>query len=377
MQSNHYGKWVMGAALIGVMPGVMPGAHAVSPEELERRVSGLESQLNAVSSAVEGRMGSAAAQGATTVGGYGELHYNRLEGKKEMDFHRFVLFFNHEFNNKIRLFSELELEHALAADGKKGEVELEQAYIDFQITDRHSVKGGLFLIPVGIINETHEPPTFYGVERNSVENKIIPTTWWEGGVGAHGELADGVRYDLAVTSGLKVDPTKTDIRGGRQKVSYAVAEDLAYTARIKWTGMPGVEVAGTVFYQGDLSQVGGDGLDAGMLTEVHAVINQGPVGLRALYARWDIDGAAPKAQGKDEQFGWYLEPSYRVDPQVGVYARYSVWDNAASSSADTETKQASVGVNYWPHEQVVVKLDYQDETGKPNDGFNLGIGYQF
>ena len=40
----------------------------------------------------------------TTLGGYGELHYNNLDGsgggkdKKEIDLHRFVLFIGHEFN---------------------------------------------------------------------------------------------------------------------------------------------------------------------------------------------------------------------------------------------------------------------------------------
>ncbi|MEW5756689.1 MAG: porin [Pseudomonadota bacterium] len=318
--------------------------------------------------------------GVTTVGGYGELLYNNLDSKKEMDFHRFVLFFNHDFSNRIRLFSELELEHALAADGKKGEVELEQAYVDFQLDDAHAIKGGLFLVPVGMLNETHEPPTFYGVERNSVENAIVPSTWWEAGVGLHGDVAPGLGYDLALTSGLNVAASGADaynIRKGRQKVSYAKADDLAYTARLKWTGMPGVEIAGSLFYQDDLSQTGTDTLEGGLLTEVHAIVQQGPFGVRALYARWDLDGSGPKAVGADEQFGWYLEPSFRVNGQFGVFARYSAWDTKAGSSADTETKQASIGFNYWPHENVVVKADYQNETGKANDGFNLGIGYQF
>ncbi len=364
------------AATLSLAAG--PHAGAATVEELEQQVKELNTRLNSVTTAVERGMG--AGTGATTIGGYGELHYNRLEGKKEMDFHRFVLFFDHEFNDRIRLFSELELEHALAADNKKGEVELEQAYIDFKLNDRHAAKGGLFLIPVGILNETHEPPTFYGVERNSVENVIIPTTWWEAGAGLHGEIAPGVGYDLALTSGLNVPATGADaykIRSGRQKVSYAKADDLAYTARLKWTSMPGVEVAGSLFYQGDLSQTGTDTLEGGLLTEVHAIVQQGQFGLRALYARWDLEGSGPKAVGMDEQVGWYLEPAFRINDQFGVFVRYSAWDTKAGSSADTETKQGSIGVNYWPHENVVVKFDYQDESKEANDGFNLGIGYQF
>ena len=85
----------------------------------------------------------------TSLGGYGELHYNGGD-KEEIDFHRFVLFLGHEFNDRIRLYSELELEHALAGDGEAGEVELEQAFIEMDLTDSHALRAGVQLIPVGI-----------------------------------------------------------------------------------------------------------------------------------------------------------------------------------------------------------------------------------
>jgi hypothetical protein len=118
----------------------------------------------------------------TTIGGYGEVHYNNLDGsggasdKEEIDLHRFVLFVGHEFNEDIRFFSEIEYEHGVAGDGQVGEVEVEQAYVEFDLNDRHLARTGVALLPVGIINETHEPTTFYGVERNPVEKDIIPAT---------------------------------------------------------------------------------------------------------------------------------------------------------------------------------------------------------
>ena len=117
----------------------------------------------------------------TTLGGYGELHLNQGD-KEQIDFHRFVLFVNHRFSDRVKFFSELELEHSLSGDGKPGEVELEQAYIEFSLDNDWSIRAGQYLLPLGILNEVHEPDTFYGVERNSVEANIIPTTWWEGGV---------------------------------------------------------------------------------------------------------------------------------------------------------------------------------------------------
>ncbi len=326
----------------------------------------------------------------TSIGGYGELHYNNLEGKNgasdldEMDFHRFVLFFGHEFNDRLRLFSELELEHSIAGDGKGGEIELEQAYLEYDINNQHRVKGGLFLMPVGIINETHEPATFYGTERNPVEKNIIPATWWEGGVMFSGQLAQGFSYDIAATSGLSAKDSKYKIRDGRQKVSGANAENFAYTGRLKWTAIPGIELAATVNYQEEFGQENSNGFmgDAGSATlfETHAVIEQGNFGLRALYATWDVDGSGPKAYGSDEQTGWYIEPSYRINENFGVFARYNEWDNQAGNSTDSEYEQIDLGVNWWPHKDVVVKVDYQDQdapAGKEQDGINVGLGYQF
>lgn len=334
---------------------------------------------------------AAAKDSKTSIGGYGELHYNNLEFKgtdpekgdvDELDFHRFVLFFNHEFNDRLRLFTELELEHSLAGEGKEGEVELEQAYIQYDLNEKHRVNAGLFLLPIGLLNETHEPNTFYGVERNSVENKIIPTTWWEGGVMFSGELAQGFSYDVAATGGLK---TKADkkyaIRDGRQKVSEALADDFAYTARLKWTGIPGVELASSIQYQEDIMQSTDPDAGSAFLWEAHAAIQKGDFGLRALYATWDVDGDGPKAVGADEQTGWYIEPSYKLLDNVGVFTRYSEWDNQAGNSSDSEVEEWALGVNWWLDPQVVVKFDYQDQDAEDKnneyDGFNVGVGYQF
>jgi len=138
----------------------------------------------------------------TTIGSYGEMHYNNLDNqngpggdKDEIDFHRFVLYLGHEFSDTTRMFSEVELEHSLSGDGAPGEVELEQAYIEHDLSSSTRMRAGLFLLPVGILNQTHEPDTFYGVERNNVEKSIIPTTWWEGGLALAGEISPGLNYE--------------------------------------------------------------------------------------------------------------------------------------------------------------------------------------
>ncbi len=363
----------------------------------QKEISVLKEKLEATAQMLEQQM-SVGDHGSNShgsnsnihIGGYGEMHYNNLTNqtsggtdKKEIDLHRMVLFIGHDFNERIRFWSELEVEHAQAGEGKAGgEVSMEQLYVEFDLNDNMTTRVGTQLVPAGIVNETHEPPTFYGVERNPVENKIIPTTWREGGVSIQGLFAAGLSYDLAIHSGFETNAVDNyTVRKGRNSVRKAPANDLAYTGRIKWTGVAGVEFAVTLQHQSDITQSADVSAGAATLLETHAVINQGPLGLRVLYATWELDGIGPRNLGADQQTGWYAEPSYKVNPKLGLFARYNQWDNQAGNSADTEYTQTDIGFNYWPHADVVLKLDYQNQdvpTGKDEfDGFNLGVGYQF
>ena len=141
-----------------------------------------------------------------------------------------------------------------------------------------------------------------------------------------------------------------------------------------------MELAASLQYQENITQ-GLDNDASAWLYEAHADVQRGPFGLRALYARWDIDGDGAKAVGRDEQDGFYIEPSYKLIPEFGLFARYSQWDNEAGSNSDSEKKQYNAGFNYWPHPDVVLKADYQYQDNEGNvdeeKGVNLGIGYQF
>ena len=354
---------------------------------LEARLNETESRLESTAEVVEQNASQSSAS-RTSIGGYGELHYNNIKNNKNdstskaVDFHRFVLFIGHEFSSTTRFFSEFELEHSIAGDGKDGEIELEQAYIEHDISDSLTAKAGLFLIPVGIINETHEPPTFYGVERNPVEKDIIPATWWEAGASLNVQLAPGLALDTAITSGLSTPLEGGNAfkpRSGRQKVSNANANDLAYTARVKYTAIPGLELAASLQYQSDLSQgeVGFDTASAQLFT-AHAIYAVEQFSVRALFAQWDIDGKEAQALGRDEQKGYYIEPAYRFNEQFGIFARYNAWDNNAGDNVDSKKTQTNFGVNYWLHENAVFKFDYEVRGGVDDaDGFNLGVGYQF
>ena len=413
-------------------------------EAIDQDVEENKQAVEVTAEAVESYGSGSSFWDKTSMGGYGELHYNNLSAedssndKEQIDFHRFVLFFGHEFTDRLRFFSEVELEHSLAGESQPGEVELEQAFIEYDFDQRNTARAGVFLLPIGILNETHEPPTFYGVERNTVENVIIPTTWWAGGVGFTHRTDNGFTIDLALHEGLKVparshvtrtvknndgeelftietnndrstiEPIEETVsspelrfRSGRQKTAEADADDLAVTGRIKYTGIPGLELAASLQYQSDITQgdvgaVGRNTVDSALLYETHIVYGRGAFGLRALYAGWDIDVDSQiddpgnpgnripnpiKTEDYDQQQGWYIEPSFKVTPNFGIFARYE--DVEGGRSRD-EFDQWTVGFNYWLNESAVLKADFQDrehdnagDSGRDFDGFNLGVGYEF
>jgi hypothetical protein len=362
-------------------------------EQTQNQSVETDAKVEAVAEVIESSTPMQAEKRKTTIGGYGELHYNNLSANDPsrdvdaIDLHRFVLFFGHEFNDKTRFYSEFEVEHAFIADSggdSPGEVEIEQAFIEFDLRQDLYAKAGLFLIPVGILNETHEPPTFYGVERNDVENIIVPSTWWEAGVGMNGRWGDGWNWDVAFTSGLEMPTTGSNafrVRSGRQKVAKAIASDGAITGRLRYLGIPGLQAAVTLQYQFDPSQAADDGLDSGTLVEGHIDYRLGGFGLRALYSRWDFSGDAVEAAGADVQTGWYIEPSYRVTNWLGLYTRYE--DIEAARDQDNFS-QWELGLNWWPTENVVIKFDYRDRShdlvsdyGRDFKGFDIGLGYNF
>lgn len=361
--------------------------------ENQEKTNETDAKVEAVAEVMESAPSQVAQASRTTIGGYGELHYNNLNANdpsrdvEMIDLHRFVLFFGHEFNDRTRFYSEVEVEHAFVADSggdTPGEVEIEQAFIEFDLRQDLYAKAGVFLIPVGFLNETHEPPTFYGVERNDVESVIVPSTWWEAGAGLNGRFGSGWNWDMAFTSGLQMPTTGSNafrVRSGRQKIAKAVASDGAITGRLRYLGIPGLQAAVTIQYQFDPSQVSNDGLDDGTLVEAHIDYQRNGFGLRALYARWDFSGEAVEAADADVQTGWYIEPSYRLNEKIGFYARYEDVDAARQQD---QFSQWEVGLNWWPARNVVIKFDYRNrnhnldsENGRDFTGIDLGLGYSF
>lgn len=402
------------------------GALAAKPtleeklEILQQEIESLKAQMAKTAPATAPGAAAPAvsiADPATTVGGYGELTYNRYTNSanknNEADLRRFVLFFGHRFNEKLRFVSELELEHGIASKDDNGEIEMEQAYLDYSVNDALNFKAGLFLMPLGLLNETHEPPTYYGVERNEVETRIIPTTWREGGIGVHGEIAQGLRYDTGIVTGFnagKLDNPSTGFRSAHQEMSKARANDLSWYGALNYRGTPGLLV-GAGLFTGNTGQDGFTdrgsarqapqlrGIKANLtLWDLHAKYTVGNLDLQALYAKGtlgdaDAVSAAAVAAGNNGAipksiYGWYGQAAYHVwrrgDLDLAPFVRYEKYNTqkevATGFVADPRNNERVItaGLNFKLHPQVVLKADFQKyKADSSKNRFNLGVGYMF
>jgi uncharacterized coiled-coil protein SlyX len=335
----------------------------------------------------------ASALAKTRVGGYGEIHYNNgtddgsgsgRDSNGNIHAHRAVIYLGHQFSDTVSFNSEFEFEGS--SDSQDIETEVEQLYIDWRVRPNLGLKLGQWLMPVGIINERHEPDTFYGIERNPVETQIIPSTWWEKGVLAQTQLTDDLTLDVALSNGLRGDVANLGSADGlrefRQEFGRASTDNEAYTTRLRFNGISGLELAGTVQYQTDIndSLLGSTpGSAPAVLIEAHADYRKGPYELRALFARWDINNDFAKTIGSDVLQGFYLEPAYRINEQWGVFARYNRWNTAYNDANSKDRVQANAGVNYWIAPNVALKGDVQasNAANGNSDGFNLGLGFSF
>jgi hypothetical protein len=353
---------------------------------------------------------------ATRLWGYGELNYNRPTGRSsdaQADVRRAVIGFSHAFTEDTHVYGELEWEHAVVSASDSGESEVEQLYVEHQLTPSMAMRAGLTLIPFGFLNERHEPTNYYGVERNFVETAIIPSTWREGGISLLGSTDFGLNWNVGVTTSQdlgKWGPTDVETRASplgaiHQELQLAKAHDPAVYVAGNWQGIPGFTVGGGIF-TGGIGQGQKDFLakDARVtLGEAHVRWQPGPFDLSALYARGRItDTEALNLSFIGNPFpvpksfwGGYVQGAWRVwqrgDSSLAPFLRYEEFNTAASfadvplglgvPAAATE-HVATLGLNYYLTPEVVFKVDYQhfnhadDDLGYGNR-FDLGVGYQF
>jgi hypothetical protein len=340
-----------------------------------------------------------------SIGGYGEANFKNVVSDRgtandEFDFLRFVLYVGYKFNDWIVFNSETEFEHATTSEG--GSVSVELATLDFLLHPMANVRAGLMLVPVGFINEVHEPPFFHGNVRPQVEQVIIPSTWRSPGFGLFGELLPGLEYR---TYGLVSDDAKgftsAGIRGGRQSGSFARAADWSWVGRLDYT-YEAATIGGSICVgdTGQNQEFAGEEIDAlFQLYELHAEADLYGFELRGLAAVSDLGDASQISLDVDDTvaentFGWYLETAYDVLPLIlpdtthylAPWVRYSEFDTQANVPDGFDRKSArdrqifEVGLSYKPIPQVVLKFDYRNQNnqgGDDPDEIRIGGGFVF
>lgn len=355
-----------------------------------------------------------------SIGGYGEMMYTnytdtRGDGstnKDTADLERAVIYLGYKFNDWVILNNEIEFEHATTGEGSeaKGEVSVEFSQLDFLLDPKYNARAGLMLVPMGFINEMHEPTTYHGNHRPDVERYIIPSTWREVGAGLFGEILPGLEYRAYAMNGLNSEGfSSKGIRGGRQGGSNAKAEDFAFTGRLDYSPSvaPGLLVGASTFLgnsgQKDMTANGKEIDVFTQLYEGHIQYKYKGLELRALGAWSKIDDTSPintaleKSPIGQEHFGWYLEAAHDIMPFVkkdssqylAPFVRVERYDTLASvangfsktTGLDRWIYQA--GLSYKPIDNIVIKADYRNiqdrkltPSGVPTgDELNLGVGF--
>lgn len=326
----------------------------------------------------------------TTVGGYGELHYNYAKPEngstsQTLDFHRFVMFYSHAWSEQWSFKAEVELEHNFVSDDE-GELELEQAYVNYHHSHEFGFQVGVILPSVGLINETHEPPTFLSVERPTYHSLIIPTTWYGNGIAFYGNL-NGIEYKAVIMEGLDADgfSKSNGIRGGRLKGFKADAENLLYNVRVNYLNIPGVILGGSFTY----NNAKGDSINNAInLIEFHARYR-----LSNFYVDAELGNISYAKGNLQSSFGYYLDLGYNIsnhfklDTKIIPFIRYSNTNTAAKTKIGGDEEklnhatQIMFGLAILPIEQVVFKMDYSQTklelTNAQTNYFNIGVGYMF
>ncbi|WP_297090216.1 hypothetical protein [uncultured Draconibacterium sp.] len=357
------------------------------------------------------------------VGGYGEVHFNQsLSGESynngKLDVHRIVMLLGYNFNEKTQFITEIEYEHVK-------EVYVEQAFLQYKLNNAISFRGGLMLVPMGIINEYHEPTTFNGVERPLIDNTIAPTTWREIGFGITGTILPvSLKYQAYLMNGFngydgsgKLNGAK-GLRSGRQKGAESYISSPNFAGKVEYYGIRGLNL-GFSAYLGKTQSTLYDGIgkddDAAIAVADSSVVGIAMLGLDARYAikglqlRGQLYYANLSNTNEYNQFtagtsgtlndlgsamlGYYAEAAYNVfrsvetELQLIPFIRYEVLNTHSSVENNIVKNLAydktaiTTGLTLALTKGAVVKTDIQfvknAATDKYAKTFNAGVGVMF
>jgi len=358
---------------------------------------------NQQANAVQNILNGTASKGIT-IGGYAQIDYNQPEGDNgTLDVHRLVMLLGYKFSDKVQFVTEIEYEHVK-------ELYVEQAFLNYSLNDKINIRGGLMLVPMGIVNEYHEPTVFNGVERPSMDKSIVPTTWREIGVGLTGKLDNAsLRYQAYIFNGftsLNGDSTlggSNGLRNGRQKGAESTVNTPNLSAKVDYYGISGLRLGLSGYFgrtqaEDDIQETPGAdvginmfGLDARYINKRFSARGQY---IHALISDADDYNALYEANLGSELKGWYAEAAYNLLPlnkeqKLDAFVRYEQYDTHAATKNAGITRNLAYnrqewtgGLSYHVANGAVVKADYQilDNAAAGNDAtgqLNIGFGVWF
>ena len=346
-----------------------------------------------------------------SIGGYGELYYSNYEdsvgtGSTKQNYgdtYRFIPYIGYKFSDNIILNSELEFEHG-------NEVAVEQLYVDFVLDPLATIRVGHQLIPMGYVNLYHEPTLFNTVQRPDVEKHLIPSTWHELGISVYGKT-DTFEYQIGTFTALDMSnattgtpvSTKDWIRkarvGNESDNTSTGMDNMAVVSRLDYNGINGLQI-GISGYTGKAGNaiIAGKSEEGQMsMMDIHASYQNEGFKARALYTQSHLSHAdSYKTDMPESAQGAYVNLEYNVLPyftQTGnrlplffQYERYNLASNMVDGGSFGTTESFTYGLNYFPHDQVVLKAEYMLRNNKNtatsssyvDEGiYSFGLGFIF
>ncbi len=349
-----------------------------------------------------------------SVGGYGEVHFINTPDKKPnttFDAKRLIMYFGYSFSEKLKFNSEIEWEHAFVEGGEEsGEIAVEFAFVDYRHSKAIGLRGGMLLIPVGIVNEFHEPPTFYTVDRPYLERNIIPTTWRENGFGVYGDVGM-VSYRAYIINGMKAEEgefkASAPLKKLRQKASLAVSDKLGFTGRVDVNLPKNLKVGASTFIAGVQDDKGKSlgtislfsphlwwqyaGFDVRFVGVYTTTSGADKITAELSPSTCSVDKATCKVFPKKIQ-GFYLQVAYNVlrftdlEQELYLFGMYESYDTHVSVPAGYSKPSGhkvniyNFGLSYKPHPLIAIKADYVKESvdgGEDKDLYRAAISWMF
>ena len=333
--------------------------------------------------------------GRTALGGYAEVHarLERVDGRRDesgFEAKRFNLFTNTRVSDFVRIGAEIEFE-----DGAS-EIKLEYAAIDLRIHPSFTLRGGMLLSPLGRFNLAHDSPLNEFTDRPLVSTEVLGVALSEPGLGAFGQFGFArtgrLTYELYATNGFHDGLITDSEEGTRIPLGRGNLEDNngtpAVVARVALSPARPVEIGVSVHHGAyNVSNDEGTRIDdsrdltIGVLDgEVHVLGVQ--LAGEAALAAIDI---APSLTGiyASRQRGAYVEAvrsfgrgliSTMPSSSFAAKLRFDYVD-FDSERVGQSVGQVTLGANFRPTQDSVVKLDYV--RGRSRDEFNNRADHAF